>query len=703
MGSVNDSTADKYLRRKKKNLEFFKVNLPRIYQILENMMLTRAELVVTPGKPDVDLVIDGKSCYRGLAEEYSRDEALEFLKNNPPEVPLVTYSPEWPDNYPVNRFGSRSLKSILDQSSLTRDTFEGYWRGNIFPSIVFLGCGLGFHIEEVLKRANVINACIVEREPEKFALSLFTVDWAGICSRFKKKGYSISFAIGLATSEKGLRDLLSGHLQNSVPIYPYFTKYYNHLADVELARVALDVSKDIAHIATNWSHYDDQLIRFRNTKFNVERGMAVLKKKAVASEATPAVIVGSGPSIDKRIESLRAMRERIFLVSAGTGLRPLLKAGIRPDVHLELDPSYLIYEIHADYADEDLSKIALLAVNEINPHVPELFGDTFYYFKSDNAVSGLLGVREGAFEKCNPTCTNAAVSIVHTLGFRQIYMFGTDYGFESVAKDHSDTSIYGEQAQSAYAKGFQEKAARRKLSVFSVDRVGGGKIYTRNDYYTAKCTVENLIVDLKSVDSGTRIFNCSDGAEISGTDWLSQADFEEAMSAQEVLNIRGGDWLADACELLDPFQLAKEVPAVVEAMELETSRLSKIVDRARLEGRKDITMLANELKSMVSNLVPHSKGGQISNKQVMALQLIQGTVLRLVLAGLAHALGSKEDKDVRRFLKNWRQGFLEIMGALPDHLSDVMNDTRPISENPWAVTHNLLEEPEMWEREEVLQ
>ncbi len=193
MSNNQDTAAQVYLRRKQKNLEFFKVSLPKIYQVLENLMLTRAELVVTPGAKDLDMTIDGQSCYRGLAKEYSQDEALQFLKDNPPDKPLKTFQPEWPSSYPVDRFAFRKMRTILEASPVTPENFQGYLRGNnFFPSIVFLGCGLGYHIEALVERTNIVSAFIVEREPEKFALSLFTVDWAAICAKFKRRGYSIN-------------------------------------------------------------------------------------------------------------------------------------------------------------------------------------------------------------------------------------------------------------------------------------------------------------------------------------------------------------------------------------------------------------------------------------------------------------------------------------------------------------------------------
>lgn len=701
MSNNQDTAAQVYLRRKQKNLEFFKVSLPKIYQVLEHLMLTRAELVVTPGAKDLDMTIDGQSCYRGLAKEYSQDEALQFLKDNPPDKPLKTFQPEWPSSYPVDRFAFRKMRTILEASPVTPENFQGYLRGNnFFPSIVFLGCGLGYHIEALVERTNIVSAFIVEREPEKFALSLFTVDWAAICAKFKRRGYSINFAIGLGAGGESIRDILARHLQSAVPFYPFMTTYYNHLADIELAQAAMEVSKDVATIATHWSNYDDHLIRLKNTAFNVNAGVRYLKKKNLPASDYPLVVVGSGPSIDNRIDSLKAVRDRVVIVSAGTGLRPLLMAGIKPDLHVELDPGYSIYEIHADQGREALADIPLLAVNEINPHVPALFGRTRYYFKSDNALPALLGLPGDGYPSCNPTCTNAALSIGYSLGFRKLFLFGTDYGFESVDKDHASTSIHGDKADSEFARGFREKVAKRKRQTFEIPRVGGGKIHTRSDYYSAKRSVEQLLLELERAASSTEVFNCADGAEIEGTAWLAKEAFAQQIQELGTAEPPNLDERLDSIEAdLDKDSMDRVLPDLLAEIRQEAASLARIVKKAKLGGGRDLAILANELKTLITRVKPKPGSVSVTSAQLAMNQMLQGAVLRLVHIGLSHGLACHDGKERDRFLRTWREQVLDLLENLPDHFERVMFDTRPMEDNPWSRTGVRFPEPELLECE----
>jgi hypothetical protein len=59
------------------------------------------------------------------------------------------------------------------------------------------------------------------------------------------------------------------------------------------------------------------------------------------AEGDPVVLCGAGPSLDALIPSLRTCRDRTWLVAIDTALRPLLTAGILPDLVVSIDPSSL--------------------------------------------------------------------------------------------------------------------------------------------------------------------------------------------------------------------------------------------------------------------------------------------------------------------------------------------------------------------------
>src|SRR5690606_30536687 len=328
-------------------------------------------------------------------------------------------------SYQKENFADQILRRIVKNSPVKPSTFKGYIRGNIFPSMVFLGCGLGYHIDALTKKVPIINGIVIEREPEKFAVSLYTVDWEEICSRFSRKGFSLTFAIGKADQPEQIRRLVSQYMTKDVPFYPFFSTYYNHLADVELAKAVMENSNDLAVISSNWSYYDNELMRLSNTAHNIRKGGKFLPRPDSMAQTKPLVVVGSGPSLDKRVESLKKVRDRVVVVSAGTALRPLLAHGVRPDYHAELDPAYLIYQLRSDIGDAKIRDIPLLAVIAVYPFLPTLFLNVFYYFKSDNMQTYFLGLSERSFSNCTPAVTNAALSLGISLGFQTIYLFGT--------------------------------------------------------------------------------------------------------------------------------------------------------------------------------------------------------------------------------------------------------------------------------------
>ncbi|ERS85092.1 hypothetical protein Q667_17720 [Marinobacter sp. C1S70] len=693
MVSHQDDPARIYLQQKEKNLNYFKVHLPRIYQMLDNLMLTRAELVVTPGEKDIDMTFDGRSCYRGLAREYSRDEVRDFLNEHRPDRRFLTYSPAWPSSYNKQRFAARSIQRIIEMSPVTPENFQGYKRGSVFPSIVFLGCGLGFHIESMVEQATIVNAIVVEREPEKFALSLFTVDWAKICSTFQKKGFSLNFAIGFASSEMELRDLLSRHLAHSVPLYPYTTLYYNHLADIELARVAMDVGRDLALVAASWSNYDDELMRLKNSMANCRLGIKYLPRRNLSGHNKPVVIVGSGPSLDERLSSLVAIRDRVVVVSAGTGLRPLLTAGIKPDLHVELDPNYMIYELHSELGSDLLKEITLLAGNEVNPKVASLFGRAYTFYRFDSALSWLAGVGQDGFVNCNPTCVNAALSILHTLGCRKIFMLGTDFGYVDNAHDHSSYSVYGEKAVGEVAAGLRKWVGESKRQDFSVPAASGiGVVQTRFDYYAAKVNVEGFLREIARKTPETEVFNCSDGAAVEGALWLAPHEFESTVNRfthDEMTDLE--NLIESNSRSISRSTLDDAMPSVEGELERGAALLKKIISKERLRGRKDLALLANTLR-LVSKTSGLTEKKPVTAAQQYQSWVLGGTVLHFVHVALCHGFAC-EDEDLPAFMTTWREGLLKFLDEVAEHFSGVVAEQERLEEDPWMKMNFESKEP----------
>jgi hypothetical protein len=673
-------TAETFLRRKAKNLEFFKRRYPAMYKHYSNLLMKRVELVVSPVEVDVDLHVDGASLYGGRAKATALHEVNSFLADNEPDTLLKTFQPPHHSGYKYPRFASRSafhcLKSLPDRS----EGFVGYPMGNFYPFLVFLGCGLGYHIEAMVERVDIVNALVFEPDDEKFAASLFTVDWENICQRFLgRKGYDLRFAVGVDASDKNLKDLLERNLNKRVPLHPAMTLYFNHQADKSNRAIADRIRQDLPTLFSNWGNYDDEMRRLNNTAFNLRSAPRFLKNENRGTFHKPVVIVGSGPSIDERLPLLKENRHKITLVSAGTGLKPLISNGVKPDFHVELDPDYFIYQLLSEIGSEKLKGITLLAVNEINPLVTDLFDDAYLYAKTDNPAPKALQLHKYAFEHCNPTCTNAAFAIFQQLGFRNFFLFGTDYGFRDRTQHHASGSVYGNRDENSTVSVRLNDLAKKNFlegKLIEVDSVDGGKVLTRSDYYTAMRSVEELLYWAEEKDKQLQVWNCADGAKIAGTTWLSGEQFHDeldriiSVTAEEPAprEVVGGL----VCEHSDP-EIEERLQKVGEFVSARCNQARHIL-AASLRGKKDVVRLMAPLID-ASQMVETLKGFNAPQpEQYLAQHLLRGSLMNFIMIGLYHSMACGGDKEAKSVAAIWQKSFSGFLGTLPGHYGNVITD-----------------------------
>lgn len=697
MSESDEDVAAPFIRRKQKNLAYFRKYRPEIFEYFASFDPRHCELVVTPGRDDVDLLDAGQSVYRHLAREYSDSEVQDFIRNNPPEKPIVSMEPPFLQAQEGSRFASHFVRESLAMSKVTPSTFKGYYRGNVLPSVVFLGCGLGYHIDSLTSRAEVIDAVVFEPDPERFALTLFTVDWEDICSRFRGKGRSISFCIATNPSEENVRRVLGAKVAEIVPLYPYLSWYYNHLANVELYRIAKDLEKDLPVVGTNWGNYDFELRGFRNVFHNLHLEGSYVKPYLLGESDTPVAIVGSGPSLDGRIEGLKTNRDKLIIMSAGTGLRALLSHGVRPDFHIELDADYMIYEMLSDIDEQfDLRGITLLCTVSVNPLVPQLFESYRFYFSSEYYVPAFLGLDSDAIPGCTPTCTNAALALAFGFGFRNLFLFGTDYGFQDKSYHHSRFSVYGQESKTDFASRFQREtasgtAARPK---FETEGVNETTVITQGDYFTAKRAVETYLSDRASRGLTFSVRNCSDGALIKGADWLSESAFFEVL---DNASIDGRDALISAVERcaskMPDFDTAQVFGAVVTEVSETARQFLSVLKNSRLSGRKDLIVVCNQIRDYLNRVGPGSGRRSPVVVQLMGWQILKGTVQRFLQTGLCHGL-AHEDEALQPFLDHWVRTFKAFLEQLPEHFSSVILAASEPAEDSWVTTRLMSAEPD---------
>jgi hypothetical protein len=216
-----------------------------------------------------------------------------------------------------------------------------------------------------------------------------------------------------------------------------------------------------------------------------------------------AVIVAAGPSLDEGMETLHRIRDRVVLFSAGTALRALLRNGIVPDFHCELENGEATCAALAEAAKfGDLSQITLIASATVHPRIPPLFRDTIFYFRDSVSPTQILGRKHREIYATSPTCANLALTTSGFLGFTDFALFGTDCGTRPGAARHAKGTVYSDVAKfEAYDKP--------RGHLLEVEGNFGGTIYTDNIYDACRVMLADTIRYFR-----LRVHNCSDGALI---------------------------------------------------------------------------------------------------------------------------------------------------------------------------------------------
>ncbi|SFR77356.1 Uncharacterized conserved protein [Marinobacter daqiaonensis] len=679
-----------FVQRREANLRFFQKAYPSIYSHFAHYQLTRAEVIISNVEDEVDLQIDGRSLYEGKGRQRAH-QGVELFKNTFSAGKLLpSLPPPWPGDYYHPRFAHMAVDSIVRESPLSRTSYMGYPIPNFYPLVVFQGVGLGYQIEELVTTSEVENAIIVEPDLDIFAASLLTVDWAKVCSRFQISGRSLRFLIGVEKTEETLWPNLVRHLMHFTPVFPVMNLFLNERGDSTMAAVAERINREALATLTTWGHYDDEVRQLNNALHAFHHGIRTIPPKGSVVSETPTLIVGSGPSLDDRIEDIKSVRDKVIIVSAGTGLRALIKNDIYPDFHVELESDYLNYRVISSYDPDKLKAIKIIAASQICPLIWGLFGDQRLYFKRENPISFLFGSANKSISGGAPTCTNAAIAICSQLGLRNIFLFGTDFGFKSHDKHHSQRSVYMESEDDVIGTELKEGASKTftKGRTFSVKGVNDSVVHTTPIYFTAKRAVESLIVSSHVSLPKTRFFNCADGADIEGAAWLSREQFRESASShgdpsekQRALDLI---FNPDA-ETVSLDDLQASLENTKEKLRLLSTRIGNILKSRRIRGKKDITRLSSEISRYVE--------GELNQNDPGFYYMIRGTLRHFLYAGFSHAIAMEDEHDIAVYLSRWQKAFADCLSELPGHFESVTNKKYSLESDPWI--RQSINDPEL--------
>ncbi len=150
----------------------------------------------------------------------------------------------------------------------------------------------------------------------------------------------------------------------------------------------------------------------------------------------PAIVVSAGPSLNKNISELKRAKNRAFIVAVDTAVKPLVAAGIWPDLYAIVDGKKPIELLDFPEARQIPMMPTLSSASAV---LAQHTGKKFFFNEGRTLANNLLAMNGIQFStvSCGGSVACTAFSLVYKLGFSTIILVGQDLALTG-NKTHAD-------------------------------------------------------------------------------------------------------------------------------------------------------------------------------------------------------------------------------------------------------------------------
>lgn len=377
---------------------------------------------------------------------------------------------------------------------------ENWGTLNRASTIFILGMGDVAFLRELLKETEKeINIMVYEPCADIFFRLMEQVD---ITDYFENRPLGLVIE---GINEKAMEEIIAAfvHLANAEYVKYYKNVTYQELFQEKALRYLKAVNHRIDRVIVN----EKTTVRYASVEAdNLLHNIKYLCEGSVTTQLCdviptdiPAIVVSAGPSLNKNIQELKKAKNKAFIVAVDTAVRPMVNAGILPDMYVIVDglkPMEL-------FAFEEAKRIPLMTSISAAKHVLEFHqGKKIFWYEGQPFIWSMMAMNGKSFSTvaCGGSVACAAFSVVYKLGFSRIILVGQDLALTG-NKTHADGT-------------FQEKMEEIDTSrCLMVEGNCGGKVPTRGDfkvyldwfnYYIAGC--QGIYV-MNATEGGAKIQN----------------------------------------------------------------------------------------------------------------------------------------------------------------------------------------------------
>ncbi len=485
--------------------DLFERNMAMLAETEPALHESLAALARAPGDivaigPDIDLLIDGQRlCGDGPgARERARHRIAHYLA----APTQLGWTPVRDTQSPVINFVRDRVDAIVARRGLVADKAPGHHRAAV---LITFGVGLGEEVRLLTEARAFRHVILAEPDIRVLWHGLWLQDWAGLRDALTQRGGELHMLAsgdpGPLATEVNLRLTEAGVIADGA--------YYLVNFPTPAIHACFEAFRTRVNSLTTMGFFEDEALMFRNATRNLLQLPAhFVRNDRPLIKDCPAIIVGAGPSLERALPHLAALRERAVLFSAGSTLGTLLRHGIVPDFQCEIENAQENYHVlQRATAGHDVSSVRLLGAANVDPMTAALFDKWMFYLRDPGIAADVYGDDAHAVFGSGPNCATLAIRMAARFGFREVYLFGADFGGRRPHQHHVSDSIW--MTDPEWRQRYEDE-----LGHMTIERPGnfGGRAYTNQllEYFL------HVAQTLIAASSDIAFFNCSDGVRIDG-------------------------------------------------------------------------------------------------------------------------------------------------------------------------------------------
>ncbi|RNB53849.1 DUF115 domain-containing protein [Brevibacillus gelatini] len=407
--------------------------------------------------------------------------------------------------------------------------------------VLFYGVGLGYHIEEFLKRNPEVSFSIYEPNISIFRKFLACFDlnkWQP-----NKKLLHVMTENGSEDLRVNLRKF-THFLDKEVKtvILSSYDRIYREQTQkfVEEFRESIYENKEI--IATRLIFSKREAVNgFKNLPYMLKSPNILHGHKGIFKNK-PAIIVAAGPSLNDEYENLKKIKKEglAYIFSVGSAVNSLISNGIYPDAAFSYDGSVMNAKVFEKIVEENITDIPLIFGSTIGYETVENYPGKLisFFVKNDSIVDFLIKPKNDeqvlVTERLT-TISSIAMSVLHQIGCSPIILVGQNLGYRG-------DEYYANGISYIDTKTTQEQ----KETARQVKDVYGNTILSSRGHTEMRLEMEKFIQSIQPV---TILNATKGGAHIEGTEFIPlERIMSEQLQRQDKIN---GDWLTELEDVLE--------------------------------------------------------------------------------------------------------------------------------------------------------